>query len=260
MLSAASPTIADMGDLYVFRPGDSDEGRARRDAEVAAKRLVRARWTTRLAASVGLSVDDAEQAVGLLFDHVDAGGAQCPCGCHPRFETQHDGGFDCPCTWSDERRERSRKQLFEALQPSPEALAHEALEEAELAAWFDANPGVVAERTCFAAPEVWEGTIDGRSFYFRERHGEWHIEIDLTPNGHFGQRWVGTDASGEMVTEPVELTSGPEIAHGIDTDLGTGAVEHLDFIVRRVRDVLRTETCTHSAARAFCPDCGKRTD
>ncbi|AKS31677.1 hypothetical protein AFA91_07070 [Mycolicibacterium goodii] len=28
-------------------------------------------------------------------------------------------------------------------------------------------------------PEQWEGEVDGHSFYFRERGGDWVIELDL---------------------------------------------------------------------------------
>ncbi len=247
-----------MGDLYVFKPGDSEEWKARREAAAAEQRLVRTRWTARVADEVGLTMEQAERVMAVLFDHGRDGEDDCPCGCHPRFDTLHDGGFDCPCTWSRERRAESRAKLFEALAPTPEMLAAESLEEAELTAWFGAHPGVAAKRTCFAAPEVWEGSVDGRSFYFRERHGEWRIEIDLAPDGHFAQRYVGTNEDGEMITDAVELTSGTEIARGLESDLGTGAVEHLDFIVRRVREFIRGETCTHPGARQYCPDCGTR--
>jgi hypothetical protein len=34
-------------------------------------------------------------------------------------------------------------------------------------------------------PEEWRGEVDGHSFYFRERHDEWRIEVDLRPSGRF---------------------------------------------------------------------------
>lgn len=249
-----------MADLYVFNPGDSDDWTARREAEESTQRLVRARWTARIADELDLEIDRAEQAVAILFDHPRDSGDTCVCSCHPRFASLHDGGFDCSCTWSAERREQSREALFAALEPSPDMVAAQAQEEAEISAWLEVHPGVTAERTCLAAPEIWEGTVDGRSFFFRERHGEWRIEIDLVPDGYFAQRWVRTEADGEMVTEPVELTSGPEIAHGVESDLGMRAVDRLEFILRQVRGFIRAESCSHRNARTFCPDCGVRTD
>lgn len=51
--------------------------------------------------------------------------------------------------------------------------------EADLQAWLADQPGIVVHRHGGQVPEQWEGEVDGRSFYFRERGGEWGIELDL---------------------------------------------------------------------------------
>lgn len=248
-----------MGDLYVFTPGGGDEWEAKRAADRDALRAIRERWITAAGESSNVAADAVRAVVAALFDH-EQGGEKCLCSCHPRFATLHDGGFDCPCTLTDEERTARWEHFFE---PSPWReelrLAHER-EQREIQRYLANEPGVRAERTCTMAPEVWEGTIDGRTFFFRERHGEWRIEIDLVPDGHIAQRYVGTGADGEMITEPVELTSGPVIAEGFEGQLGDTAVDHLAFIVRTVRGFIRGESCLHPLARAFCADCGAAMD
>lgn len=51
--------------------------------------------------------------------------------------------------------------------------------EADLQVWLVDQTGVVISRHGGQVPERWEGQVDGRSFYFRERGGEWDIELDL---------------------------------------------------------------------------------
>jgi hypothetical protein len=46
------------------------------------------------------------------------------------------------------------------------------------------HPGVVIDSHGGRwAPEQWRGEVDGHSFYFRERGGNWDLEIDLRPTG-----------------------------------------------------------------------------
>ena len=257
-----------MADLYVIRPGGDDE-RARRLAERAAGRArVRARYAAHLAERAGLDDATADLVMAVLFDHVDEDGEPCRLGNHPTLpddgEYSHDAGFDCSCTWDAQRREQERirrRTVWDEWLSSPTAQALHDGQERELEAvddWIAAHPGVEAKRTVMAAPEVWEGTIDGRSFYFRERHGTWHIEIDLVPDGTFAERYVGRSDDGEMLTEPVELTSGVTIAEGSETALGERPVEHLNFIVDTVRAHLQRTTCAHPRAEQYCPACGAR--
>jgi hypothetical protein len=49
----------------------------------------------------------------------------------------------------------------------------------------------------------WEGTVDGHSFYFRERHGAWYIELVLAPNARFANRVVGLQDDGALFHCPL---------------------------------------------------------
>ncbi len=258
-----------MADLFVFDPGGDPEERDRREkARAEGRARVRARYAEHLVSRAGVDEVTADLVMAVLFDHIDVDGNECLRNNHPRLpdagEWSHDAGFDCPCTWDAARRTAEasdRKAAWAAWTGGPEAEALRLAEEAELtevAAWLGTEPDVAAARTVLACPEVWEGVVDGHSFYFRERHGQWHIEIDLEPNGRFANRVVGTSADGELVTEPVELESGAVIAEGADSDLGAGAVAHLAFIVRTIREHLRRGACSHEDAARFCPDCGAR--
>lgn len=51
--------------------------------------------------------------------------------------------------------------------------------EGDLQAWLADQSGVVVGRHGGQVPEQWEGQVDGHSFYFRERGGDWDIELDL---------------------------------------------------------------------------------
>lgn len=197
-----------MADLYVFDPGGDPEERARRNAERAERRAqVRARYAHRIVSQAGVDEITADLVMATLFDHFDDRGEECRRSNHPRLpddgEWSHDAGFDCPCTWDAARREfekAARKAKWADLLASSEAEAERLVEGAEsttIAEWIAAHPGVTAERTVLACPEVWEGTIDDHSFYFRERHGSWRIEIDLEPDGRFANRVVGTSTDGK---------------------------------------------------------------
>ncbi len=258
-----------MGDLYLFDFSGGQEERARREAERAAQRAqVRGRYARRVMDLAGADEITADLVMAALFDHFDADGLECRWGNHPRLpdagEHSHDAGFDCPCTWDDARRERGRqrrKQFWDEYRNSPEAIARQVEYDAELARigeWVAAHEGVEAQRTSEYCPEQWEGTVDTHSFYFRERRGEWRIELDLEPNGHFARRVVGAGPDGKMITEPAELTSGTVIADGLESALGETAVHHLEFIVRTIREHLTGIRCAHEGAGNFCPTCGAR--
>jgi len=256
-----------MADLYLFDfSGDEDE-RARRSEERARERsLVRTRYAEQLTRSAGVDAVTADLVLATLFDHNRPDGSSCGCSCHPQLPggSLHDAGFDCSCTWDDDTRAARRREWQARLEEywaSPEAgelkRAQEA-ERAEVAGWLEAHPGVSAEQTTAFAPEQWKGTVDGRSFYFRERHGEWRIELDLEPTGQEAQRVIGTGPDGEMLTEPVEMTEGTVIAEGVESALGDTARDHLEFIVRTIREHITGESCSHRGAINFCPTCGSR--
>lgn len=99
------------------------------------------------------------------------------------------------------------------------------------------QPSVEAERVSEFVVEQWKGSVDGHSFYFRERHGLWQIELDLEPTGDLADRLVGVE-NGEFVTEPVPMVEGEVIAEGAASQLGESWIDHISFIVRTIRPPL----------------------
>src|SRR5690606_1187879 len=87
-------------------------------------------------------------------------------------------------------------------------------ENAELQAWLAEHPAVVVARHGEWAPEQWEGSVDGHSFSFRERHDAWRIELDLRPTGRFVKRWKGGSLDDGDSFEMVEIDDGDVIAEG----------------------------------------------
>lgn len=246
-----------MTDIYLFDFGDA--GREERARQQAKRARVRERYIARLC-EVGLDDVTAEVAVAAIFDWRRTGGEPCQCGCHPQLSTLHGDGMDCSCTWDAERRkvEAERIRAWRDSPAAQELSAHHEAEEAAIAAWVRDQDGVDARRITSFAPEQWDGTIDGHTFYFRERHGEWRIELDLKPSGRFANRWLGVGDDGEAISEPVELDEGEVIARGVDVDLGDSPIDHIEFIVRTVRTELRHRACNHAGAKLFCPECGTR--
>ncbi len=248
-----------MSDLFIFNVGgdDADERRARQEAE---RLRLRARYQQHLAQTVGIDEPTAERVMAALFDPMDRKGTRCPCSCHPSLSELHDDGFGCNCTWDEARRAKKMRSWTEFLD-GPETAAlreHHAEEEKSIADWVAGQPDVRAERTTQYAPEQWKGAVDGHSFYFRERHGSWRIEVDLEPSGRFADRLVEVRKGGEVVTELTPIMEGQVIAEGIDSQLGESAIAHIDFIVRAIRDYLWVRQCDHLGALFFCPKCGER--
>jgi hypothetical protein len=247
-----------MGDVFVVKMGGDDEDA--RAAGRAERQRLRGRYARHLVSAGGIDERTAARVMAALFDHVDAEGGECPCGCHPRLDSLHDDGFDCPCTWDEPRRGEERRS-WEAFRGTPEGKAlreHHAAQERDIEAWLAGQPGVEAARTTSYAPEQWQGMVDGHSFYFRERHGEWRVELDLEPTGELADRLLEIREDGEIVTELVPIERGQVIAEGIDSQLGSDPVEHIDFIVRTIRDHIWGRSCDHAGALFFCPSCGQR--
>lgn len=114
----------------------------------------------------------------------------------------------------DEYRRSPEGQQFEATMQAAEA---------DLQAWLANQPGVVIHRHGGQVPERWEGEVDGRSFHFRERGGEWTIELDLQE-------------------QPDGLSRVEFIAFGTIANEGYGdsPQQRAMFIVATIRKVLRT--------------------
>ncbi|MDQ3991359.1 MAG: hypothetical protein M3245_03490, partial [Actinomycetota bacterium] len=194
-----------MDDLFMVNlAGGDEEGQARREAE---RRGLRDRYARHLVDTAGIDEQAAQRVMASLFDHMERDGGRCVCGCHPRLDSLHDGGFDCPCTWDDERRAREATRWSD-LRDRPWAVElrkRHAEEEEAIARWVAGQPDVEARRLTWFAPEQWRGSVDGHSFYFRERDGMWRLELDLEPSGHFADRLIEVGEGGEMDTEPVPV-------------------------------------------------------
>lgn len=50
-------------------------------------------------------------------------------------------------------------------------------------------------------PEEWHGEVDGHSFYFRERHDEWRIVLDLRPSGRFSGQSTAPTTTAPSTTK-----------------------------------------------------------
>jgi hypothetical protein len=250
-----------MGDLYIVDFGSDDDERARRAAEQDAerKRLYH-RYVRHLADRAAVNKPTALRIVAALFDHHDAAGRQCHCSCHPRLSSQHGDGFDCPCTWDEARQAEATRQWAEFWdsQEASELRMTQQREEAAIIAWLAGQSDVDARRTSSMAPERWEGTVGGHTFYFREGGGHWRIELDLRESGRFARRLVQVAENGDFITEPVPVMEGEVIAEGIDAQLGATAEEHIAFIVQTIRDHLWSAQCDHVGALFYCPKCGRR--
>lgn len=233
----------------------------------------------------GRGLDEAAGAADVVLDalaewhHIDSG-ERCRCSCHPQLPHSdlHDYGFECVCTRTREQRRESFHQALNEIRElwqssdSGRTQAVKQAAEAELQAWLTQHPGVVVRSHGGWAPEQWRGEVDGHSFYFRERHDDWHIEIDLRPTGQFLTVIDGLDDDGTTRHRQQEFEQGDVIATGtIDAEgYGTTVVQRARFIVTTIRDHLRRKSCTHhledldaiTAALGtsvdWCPTCGIR--
>jgi hypothetical protein len=201
-------------------------------------------------------------------------------GCHPRLPDTdlHDYGFGCPCRQTPQERRSTFKEMrsgITAFWDSPEGeqiRASQCAAEAELQTWLATQAGVLVHSHCGLAPEQWRGEVDGHTFYFRERHGEWHIEVDLRPSGRFVRALVGTGDDGEPRFEERELEEGEVIARGtteVDS-YGTTPRERAVFIVDTIRVHLGRGACNLHVQDLssigtllgcevrWCPSCGTR--
>ena len=170
------------------------------------------------------------------------------------------------------RKHRSDIRAFWRSPEGQQITVAERAANAELDAWVAAQPGVVVHSHGGLAPEQWRGEVDGHSFYFRERHDEWRIELDLRPSGRFARAVVGTDHDGKARYEDRELDEGEVIARGItDVDgYGRAPIERAKFIVDTIRVHLARQVCTLHAEDLssieallgrevrWCPSCGTR--
>lgn len=278
--------MSDDPELYIFRPPDPGEAwraEQERKRDESHRRLVdRLMGLLALADAVTEGPRARAEAVldGLFLHRYRESGDPCHCGCHPRLPESdlHDDGSDCPCRRTAEERQAGWDAWIadrDAFWESPEGreiTARHRAEEADLAAWLDDEAGVTVSSHGGLAPEQWKGTVDGHSFYFRERHDDWRIELDLAPTGRRVEIWTGADPDDEAARRWREVEEGEVIAEGTTAATGYGAtsLERALFIVGEIRTHLRRQTCpVHTAERDdielllgrpldWCPACGTR--
>lgn len=221
----------------------------------------------------------AEAVLSTLTEWLDVEtGELCPCSCHPQLPNSdlHDFGFGCNCTRTRDQRGSSFRELLSAINEywqSPEGLQIRAADKAaekELQTWLAHSPGVVVDSHGGWAPEQWRGEVDGHSFYFRERGGDWDLEIDLCRTGESMRIVAGQHDDGTTRHRQQELERGVIIASGTVYANGYGAtpVERVKFIVTAIRDHLRRKACDHHLDKLdaistvletdvdWCPTCG----
>jgi hypothetical protein len=248
----------------------------------------RRRYHDRLVAVLGAvdrsstGVDDLAAAVldALFVFPGEEDKDTCACACHPHLPEGdlHDYGFDCPCQHTAEERSEwfnswmaDRDEYWDSPE-GREVTAERVRNEAALQAWLDANPDVTITEHGGMAPEQWYGAVDGHSFYFRERHDQWRIELDLRPSGRFYRAWVGGDFDDEASFEEREVEEGDIIADGNTGVDGYGAtlVERAQFLANAIRAYLRRQNCDVHRYELddleflcgrrlnWCPACGLR--
>jgi hypothetical protein len=273
-------------ELYVLdfshAPGAAEYREQLERARTEARRRYRDHLTTVFDLHGILEADVlADVALDALtaWRYIDTG-EPCRCGCHPRLpETDlHDYGFACTCARTPEDRRRAWDQWREDIKTfwkSPEGqqiTANEQAAETDLQTWLATQPGVTVGSHGGLAPEQWRGDVDGHSFYFRERHGDWRIELDLRPSGRFARTIARTDSHGTIQYGQTELDVGDIIAHGTTDDdgYGTTLAERAQFIIDTIRTHLARQACTlhHNDLSSieallgtqitWCPACGTR--
>lgn len=186
--------------------------------------------------------------LGPKLPNMDAA-VDCFCSCHPRPEgTLHEGGVTCGCQRTPEQRSASIKEFLKDLAEFTEdSSSHDFCAEIESRAKAE---GAHMEVVIIAAPFVVTGTVDGRAFYLRERHGSYRIcmaddtqETDL---------WGNQDATTVLVAEGDEAELRGE-------DGQSSADKIVALIVNSVRIGLRRLECPHTSTTVdsdFCPRCG----
>lgn len=245
--------------MYIFDfsglPG-ADEWRAERDRTRAeANRIHRARLAQALLAA-GLSdpecVADVTLAALFVYNDVETG-EPCICSCHPHVPEGdlHDYGRSCSCTRTKEERRAwwdEWQREADAYWDSPDGRAEteeRELREQELRQWLLHDGGMEVTEFGGLFPEQWRGSVDGHTFYFRERHDEWRIELDMRPTGRFHKVLKGGDLDDRASFELQESLQGDIVAEGTTGFEGYGTTlrERAEFIARTIREHLVRRSC-----------------
>ncbi|MGH2809583.1 MAG: hypothetical protein ACRDIA_01740, partial [Actinomycetota bacterium] len=152
-----------MGDMYLIDFGGGDEAKRRRKELEDKRERNFQRYLEHLMNAAGLDRPTATTVMDCLFRHSRTDGSGCLCGCHPRLNDGdlHDSGFDCSCTWDEEKRKGKSAEWQADRQAFLESAEGRAISEANkneeraIKEWIAGQPGLEAERTTFACPEQW---------------------------------------------------------------------------------------------------------
>ena len=254
-----------------------------RERSQRARTYARTRYRVYLAEVLGQHVDDPAAVTEVALDALTLWrdvetGEQCRCSCHPQLpdSDQHDFGFNCRCHRTRAEQRQSLRQALSDIDEywnSPEGLRTRAADDAaerDLQDWLATQPGVVIDGHGGWAPEEWRGEVDGHSFYFRERHEDWHLQIDLHSTGRSIRMVDGSNDDGTTRYRQHAIQAADIIATGTAyTDgYGTAPLERAQFIVTTIRDHLTRAACTHhvdkldtistviGTAARWCAACG----
>lgn len=246
--------MGDGPETYVIKP--SEDAAAEYQARLAQDRAeARRRYVAYLAPLLAAidAVGAAEERAAAIIDALTiwtsvTSGEPCHCSCHPSLPGSdlHEFGFACGCRSSAEERRRSwdkweaERDEYWASSEGQAIIAARRAEEEELEAWLTGQSGVELRSHGGWAPEQWQGAVDGHSFYFRERHDIWRIELDLKGTGRFARVWLGGHFDNEANFKSREIEEGEVIAEGtINADgYGTTPVERARFIFGVIRSHL----------------------
>jgi hypothetical protein len=193
----------------------------------------------------------AEQGVALRDPPAALG---CPCGCHPRLDLGAHGGAGqggCSCQQTPEERAAAVQRLFGSLAEVRSELDGVRAEEQKAVAARAAELRVQARIAVGGAPFVLAGTVDGRGFSLRERHGLWRVTI-APDEGPGIDPWTA-DPSVPIL----DIADGD--ADRLLVDGSFDVTRALDVAVGAVRSFLRQRVCAHGRALPgdrFCPACG----
>jgi hypothetical protein len=119
-------------------------------------------------------------------------------------------------------------------------------------------------------PEQWESSVAGHGFYFRDRWGDWCLELDKHPAAQSRRGGAGVDDTGAAAAEDIEHAGGEVIAQGNVFAAGYGdtLTQRAQFITGTIRVHLARRTCSHHGVEMaalhavlgeqvlWCPSCG----
>lgn len=171
----------------------------------------------------------------------------CNCNCHPKaYDPTVHNDQKCRCQLSDAELLVQRKEAMAALSSySAELSFNEDAMDKEVAEMAK-KLNVTIKTYGGGAPFVIEGTVDGRTFYLRDRHEQYRLVVS-GENDPLADVYHGSPKDALI------------IARGDSGDLPNSyqnVSELLTVVVETVRLFLLRETCEHILENNFCSKCG----